>query len=65
MTLQQIADCAMNYLDSKGIAAEYLLEFDILVISFIFFKIEFVAGASDEYIKSYIDSTLLRLAFNN
>ena len=65
MTLQQIADYAMDYLDSKGIAAEYLLDFDILVISFIFFRIEFVAGASAEYIKRYIDSTLLRFAFNN
>ena len=26
MTLQQIADYAMNYLDSKGIAADYVVE---------------------------------------
>lgn len=27
MTLQQIADYAMEYLDSKGVAAEYIIKY--------------------------------------
>lgn len=56
MTLQEIADYAMDYLDSKGIAAEYDI-YDNCRVKVFFNRssIVFVVGDNEDSIKHWID----------
>ena len=70
MTLQQMADYAMDYLDSKGIAAEYEIShipfpilfnpivISVLVIEFNERKIRAADGENFDSVKCKIDAVL-------
>ena len=55
MTLQKIADYAMNYLDSKGIAADYSISGDALNVSFSNKWVSAEAVGNDEILFSFTD----------
>lgn len=59
MTLQEIADYAMDYLDSKGIAAEYFLRSEILNVTTDNGYILFCAGCDEDYVKEMVDKHLI------
>ena len=55
MTLQEIADYAMDYLDSKGIAAEYDVFDDYVTVYFEDLSCSFVYNATKESIEYWLD----------
>lgn len=58
MTLQEIADYAMDYLDSKGIAADYDVFDDHIVVYFKDVSCAFVCNATKLSVEGWIDSLI-------
>lgn len=58
MTLQQIADYAMEYLHGKGIPAEYDIFNDHVIVYFNDLSCAFVSTAAKASVKGWIDSLI-------
>lgn len=59
MTLQQIADYAMEYLDSKGVAAEYFIRAGILNVTNENGYVLFLPDCDEDYVKEMVDKHLI------
>lgn len=55
MTLQEIADYSMDYLDSKGIAAEYEIFDDYVIVYLEDLSCSFVCNAAKASIENWLD----------
>lgn len=64
MTLQQIADYAMEYLHGKGIPAEYDIFNDHVIVYFKDLSCAFVCNATKASIEGWIDSLINHLSID-
>lgn len=62
MTLQEIADYAMEYLEIKDIAAEYDIFDDHVIVYFKGLSCAFVCNATKVSIEGWIDSMINHLS---
>lgn len=64
MTLQQIADYAMEYLDGKGVAADYEIVKEFIEVTYALPSDKVNASALNQYVKaSALDKDLILHSF--